>query len=84
LNSTAPMGRADSDTGPAAAVTPPWRFPRTSSTVPHARHSAHWPTHFEVDQPHSEHRYNRAALPMRDTVEAATDSRARPRPEQAQ
>ena len=53
--STSPMGRAGRRGAVAAVRAPPVTSPAWS-TVPHAPHSRHWPTHLGEVQPQSEQR----------------------------
>src|SRR5207237_7856489 len=53
--STSRMGLAGAVTAPASAGASRWT--PSCSTLPHAWHSPHRPTHFSDSHPHSPHRY---------------------------
>src|SRR5690606_12451321 len=68
-------GRAGALTAPGLTAVVAGRAP-TSSTVPHAWHSPHRPTHLTVVQPHSAHRYaGLAAFPTIGRLAARADVR---------
>ncbi|GMA30326.1 hypothetical protein GCM10025875_03180 [Litorihabitans aurantiacus] len=75
------MGRAGERGGVAAVADRVAAGPPASTTVPHAWHSAHRPTHFAARQPHSLHshaaRGDRVALvAMPGTLPGGTDTAA--------